>query len=314
MATTWCRRWWTASDDGSTEVATPAQTLNDDRVGLGIVMMLTAWAFFSMTDTSVKWLVLAGIPAMQLAFMRYFVSLILSLGNGIVRGGLYQPLGRGDLALVLLRGALLVVATLLNFIALKYLPLSVTSSIMNSSPIIVTALAVPLLGERVGAWRWSAVVVGFLGVLTVIRPFGAEFHWATFLILANATGLALFSILTRKLSGRITPQTMQIAMGALGTAVLLPGAWMTWKTPETAFDWALLAGIGLWAWVGHEIFSRAHQHAEANILMPFSYSFILYLTASGYFVFGSVPDAWTLIGAAIIVGSGLVIWWRESVR
>ena len=307
-------RWSITSAVGSAELSEPAKSLIDQRAGLGIVMMLIAWAFFSMTDTSVKWLVLASLPALQLAFMRYFVALILSIGNGFARGEMCQSLNRGDLALLLLRGSLLVVATLLNFIALNYLPLSITSSIMNSSPIIVTALAVPLLGERVGPWRWSAVVLGFLGVLTVIRPFGAEFHWATLLILANATGLALFSILTRKLSGRITPQTMQITMGILGTLVLLPGALLTWRSPETGLDWTIMIGIGLWAWIGHEIFSRAHQHAEANLLMPFSYSFIIYLTAAGYFVFGSVPDTMTLVGAAIIVTSGLVIWWRETIR
>lgn len=293
--------------------ATPA-SLIDQRTGLGIAMMLVAWAFFSMTDTSVKWLVLAGIPAMQLAFMRYAVSLVLSLGNGLVRGEMVQTLPRRDMVLLVVRGALLAVATLLNFIALNYLPLSVTSAIMNSSPILVTLLAVPLLGEKVGIWRLSAVIVGFAGVLIVIRPFGADFHWATLLILANAFGLALFSILTRKLSGHVTPQTMQIVMGVVGTVLLLPGVLLTWITPTTLFDWAILIGVGLWAWIGHEIFSRAHQHAEANILMPFSYSFILYLTVSGYVVFGTVPDNWTLIGAATIVGSGLIIWWRETAR
>ncbi len=290
---------------------TPA-SLIDQRAGLGIGMMLVAWAFFATTDTSVKWLVLAGIPAMQLAFMRYAVSLVLSLANGAVRGEMYQTLPRRDVVLLVVRGLLLAVATLLNFIALNYLPLSVTSAIMNSSPIIVAVLAVPLLGERVGPWRIAAVLVGFIGVLVVIRPFGAQFHWATLLILSNATGLAFFSILTRKLSGHVTPQTMQIVMGVVGTVLLLPGAWVTWVSPDTAMDWAILIGVGLWAWIGHEIFSRAHQHAEANLLMPFSYSFILYLTVSGYLVFGTVPDSWTLIGAATIVISGLVIWWRES--
>ncbi len=249
-----------------------------------------------MTDTSVKWLVVAGLPALQLAFMRYFVSFILSLVVGVKRGVLFEWSTGREMGLVLLRGAFLISATLFNFIALKYLPLSVTSAILNSSPIILTALAVPLLGERVGKFRWAAVIVGFLGVLIVIRPFGADFHWATLLMLFNACALALFAILTRKLSGRISTQTMQVYMGALGTAVLLPGAILTWQTPSTPLDWALLCSVGLWAWIGHEMFARAHAFAEASVLMPFSYAFILYLTVAGLLLFGTVPDNATLIG------------------
>lgn len=286
----------------------------DDRIGLGIVLMLAAWALFAMTDTTVKWLVLGGIPAMQLAFCRYAVAFGLSLANGARHGAYFSGIDRRDIWLVSLRGSLLVMATVFNFIALNYLPLSVTSTIMNTSPILVTLLAIPLLGERVGPWRWGAVILGFLGVLIVIRPFGADFHWATLLILANATGLALFSILTRQMAGRVTPQTMQLYMGALGTAVLLPFALWTWTTPGTLVEWAGLVAIGAFAWAGHEMFSRAHLHAEAGVLSPFGYVFILYMIVAGYLAFGAVPDAATLIGAAIIVASGLLIWWREGKR
>lgn len=286
----------------------------EDRAGFGIGLVLICWVFFALTDTSVKWLVIAGIPAMQVAFFRYAVALALSLVEGVRRGVLFEWRGSRDMALVILRGGVLVLATAFNFIALKYLPLSVTSAIMNSAPILVTVLAIPLLGERVGPWRWGAVIVGFVGVLAVIRPFGADFHWASVLIVINAVAMAVFSILTRLLSGRISTQTMQVYMGAIGTAALLPFAVLTWTAPATLLDWGLLIGVGLWAWIGHEFFSRAHRYAEANVLTPFSYSFILYLTVSGYVVFGDVPDRMTLIGAAIIVVSGLVIWWREQGR
>lgn len=286
----------------------------DDRTSLGIILMLSAWAFFALTDTTVKWLVMAGIPAMQLAFFRYAVAFGLSLGNGLRHGQFFVGLDRRDLLLVTLRGSLLVLATVLNFIALNYLPLSVTSTIMNTAPILVTLLAIPLLGEKVGPWRLVAVLLGFTGVLVVIRPFGEDFHWATLLILANACGLALFSILTRQMAGRIAPQTMQLYMGALGTIVLLPFVLWTWQTPDTPLQWAGLASVGLWAWTGHEMFSRAHLHAEAGVLSPFGYVFILYMTLGGYLLFGHVPDAATLTGAAIIVASGLLIWWREGKR
>lgn len=283
----------------------------EDRAGLGIALILTAWAFFSMTDTSVKWLVLAGIPALQLAFMRYAVAFCLSIATGLRRGVLFEWSSGRNMALVLLRGTLLILATLFNFISLKYLPLSVTSSILNSAPIILTALAVPLLGEQVGRFRWMAVLAGFVGVLIIIRPFGEGFHWAALLMVLNAVSMAFFAILTRKLSGSISTQTMQIYMGALGTSLLLPGALLTWQTPSTTFSWIVMIGVGVWAWIGHEIYARAHAYAEASVLMPYSYVFILYLTLAGFVVFDAVPDMPTLLGATIIIGSGLVIWWRE---
>jgi drug/metabolite transporter (DMT)-like permease len=283
-----------------------------DRVGLGIGLILFAFLFFAAVDTSVKWLALAGIPALQLAFMRYFVAFLLSVGRGVQHGQIFEWRERRIMALVLIRGALLVMATAFNFIALAYLPLSVTSSILNSAPIILTALAVPVLGERVGPFRWVAVIVGFIGVLIVIRPFGAEFHWATILMVANAVAMALFAILTRMLSGQIATQTMQVYMGALGTVVLLVPAVLTWQTPEDALGWTLLIAIGVLAWIGHEIYGRAHAFAEASVLIPFNYVFIVYLTLAGMIVFGDIPDATTLVGAAIIIGSGLVIWWRET--
>ncbi len=277
-------------------------------------MILAAWLFFAATDTSVKWLVLAGLPSLQLAFMRYFSSLVMSLIVARRRGVYFEWTTRRDMALVILRGALLVAATVFNFIAIRYLPLSVTSSIVNSAPIILTALAAPLLGEKVGRFRWAAVICGFLGVLIVIRPFGEAFHWASLLMLCNAIFVALFAILTRKLSGTISTQTMQIYMGALGSISLLPFAILSWQTPASLFDWAMMAAVGLWAWIGHELYARAHAFAEASVLMPFSYAFILYLTLAGLIFFGTVPDAATLIGATIIVVSGLVIWWRERTR
>ena len=283
-----------------------------DRAGLGMALVLVAFVWFAGTDTTVKWLSLAGFAALQLAFMRYAVAFGLSLAMGLRHGLLFEWTDRGTMGLVILRGTLLIASTVLNFIALEHLPLTVTSSIMNSALIILTVLAIPLLGEKVGIFRWAAVLAGFLGVLIVIRPFGESFHWAAILSLLNAIAMALFAILTRALSGRISTQTMQVYMGAVGTAVLLVPALLTWTWPGNGLEWALLLAIGGFAWVGHEIYGRAHAYAEASALIPFNYSFILYVTLAGFVVFGTVPDAATILGSAIIIGSGLVIWWRET--
>lgn len=282
-----------------------------DRAQLGIAMMLAAYLLFSFIDASVKWLVLAGYPAFQLAFMRYVGHFVISLALIGQGGWNWRRFATGRPVLVLARALVLLLATVFNFISLNYLPLTVTSSIMFSAPIIVSALSWPLLGERVGPWRWFAIVLGFAGVLIVIRPFGAAFHWAMLLSVHNAFAMAFYSMLTRKLSGTVSARTMQFYMGALGTFVLLPLAVATWQPPASGFDWALLIGLGLWGWSGHELLTRAHAFAPASTLMPYTYSFMIYLTIASYLIFDHLPDAMTLTGAAVIVSSGLLIWWRE---
>ncbi|MBM7066839.1 DMT family transporter [Actibacterium sp. 188UL27-1] len=286
----------------------------EDRAELGMAMMLVAYLVFAFIDTSVKWLVLAGLPAVQLAFMRYAGAFAISAVQIVWGGARWERFATDHLGLVLVRGALLISATVLNFIALKYLTLTVTSAIMFSAPIILCALSMPLLGERVGPWRWAAILLGFVGVMVVIRPFGETFHWAALLCVYNASALALYSILTRRLAGVVATETMQIYMGGLGTLTLLPFAVWVWTAPATGLDWGLMVALGIWGWGGHELLTRAHAFAPANTLMPFTYSFMIYLTVAGYLVFADLPDGWTLLGAGIIVVSGLIIWMRERQR
>lgn len=275
-------------------------------------MTLGAYVFFAFIDTSVKWLVLAGLPAFQLAFMRYLPHFLISTVLLLRKGDGWGSFQSAHMGLVFLRAFLLASATLFNFITLNYLSLTVTGSIMFSAPIIVCALSWPLLGERVGPWRWFAIILGFMGVLVVIRPFDADFHWIALLNVYNAFSLALYSIITRKISGIVAPETMQFYMGAFGAIALFPLACWVWTPPANTLEWVLMVALGLWGWAGHEIFSRAHLFAPANTLMPYTYSFLLYLAVASYFVFDDVPDQWTMLGASIIVISGLIIWRRTA--
>ncbi|MCK0166276.1 DMT family transporter [Jannaschia sp. S6380] len=285
----------------------------EDNPGRGIVLMLTAYALFSLTDTSVKWLSLAGLPALQLAFMRFGVHLALSTGPMLGRDHSGWTAPWPLWAVILGRGGLLMISTIGNFIALRYLDLTVAAAIMFSSPILVSALSVPLLGETVGRWRWSAICVGFVGVLIVVRPWAAEFHWAALCSVASATALALFSIMTRRLAGVAAPRTMQLYAGFVGTCALAPLMFWVWEAPATALDWGLMFAVGFFAWSGHHFFSQAHGYAPASVLMPFSYSFLIYMTLTGLVVFGTVPDGQTVLGALVIAIAGLVIWWRERI-
>lgn len=285
---------------------------NADLPRLGILLMLVAWLLFSLVDTGAKWLAVAGIPAFQLAFMRYAGHFVISIGV-IAKGGIDADRFKTDhLWQVVSRAMLLVSATLLNFYALQFLPLTVVSAIMFSSPVIVCFLSVSVLGERVGPWRWGAILLGFIGVLIVVRPLGTAFHPAMLLIIYNATALALYSLMTRKLSGIVAVETMQFYMGLVGTFILLPFAIWTWVQPETTWGLIVLIALGFLGWAGHQLLTNAHRFGTANQLMPFTYSFLIYVAIWGYLLFGTVPDSGTILGAIVIMGAGLIIWKREQ--
>ena len=275
--------------------------------------MIAAWGIFSIIDTSAKYLVMAAIPAVQVAFMRYAVQFLFTLIEGS-RDGItaIRSLDRTTLALLTLRGSLLVVSTFFNFVAVKYLSLTMTAAIMFSSPIFVALFSIVFLKERVGIWRWSAIIIGFLGVLIIVRPLDDDFHWAALLSLHNAIAISVFSMITRRLAGTVNAQVMQFFSGGLGTIALCPFAIYAWSMPTQTIGWTLLVIVGAAAWLGHNMFSRAHVYANAATLMPFSYSFIIFMALSSYVVFATHPDVWVFIGAGLVAGSGLIIWWREN--
>jgi drug/metabolite transporter (DMT)-like permease len=118
--------------------------------------------------------------------------------------------------------------------------------------------------------------------------------------------------MTRRLAGIVAVDTQQFYMGLVGTIVLLPFALWTWQSPDTIIGWLVLIGLGVFGWAGHQLLTNAHRFGTANTLMPYTYSFMIYVSIWGYLVFGDVPDQWTLLGALVIIGSGLIIWKREQ--
>ena len=277
----------------------------------GIILMLGAWLIFSWVDTGAKWLAVAGIPAFQLAFMRYAGHFVISIGV-IAKGDFkLDRFKTGHLWQVISRALLLVSATLSNFYALQFLPLTVVSAIMFSSPVVVCFLSVSILREEVGPWRWSAILLGFIGVLIVVRPFGTAFHPAMLMIIYNAIALALYSLMTRRLSGIVAVETMQFYMGLVGTLLMLPFAIWVWTQPATTWGMLVLISLGVLGWAGHQLLTNAHRFGTANQLMPFTYSFLVFVAIWGYLLFGTVPDMGTIFGAIIIMSAGLIIWRRE---
>ncbi len=290
----------------------PEISPKQNKAALGIFLMLGAWALFALVDTSAKWLVLASISTVQVVFMRYAVQFCLTVMAATGPLAVTRQMDRKTFLLLSIRAALLTVCTFFNFIAIKYLPLTMTSAIMFSSPIIVAALSIIFLREYVDIWKILAIFLGFFGVLMIIRPFDAQFHWAALLCVHNAIAVSVFSLITRQLSGVVTASTMQFFAGGLGTLVFLPLVLFYWESPTSLLSWVLMFFMGLAAWAGHEIFARAHLFSSAATLMPFSYSNIIFMTLASYFIFGSSPDFWVFFGAFFVVASGISIWWREG--
>ena len=134
------------------------------------------------------------------------------------------------------------------------------------------------------------------------------------LSLTGAFLFALYSIITRHLSGKVSVDVMQFYSGAIGTFVILPFAVMQWQSPDNVTDWAIMISLGIFGWGGHQLLTTAHRFAPASTLMPFGYSFILYVTIWSFIIFDYLPDKWTITGGSIIVIAGIIIWYRESLR
>jgi len=198
--------------------------------------------------------------------------------------------------------------------AIGRVPLATASAIGFSSPIIVTALSVPLLGESVGPRRWSAVLVGFFGVLIAVRPGSGELTTATLLLLGGAACYALYQIATRHTGTHDSAETGIVyaaLVGTIVTSLILP---FGFEMPHSVIDAALLAGLGVFGGVGHYFVIQAFRLGPAALISPLGYLELVGSTVLGYLIFGNFPDSWTWAGAGLIVASGVYIAVRERRR
>jgi drug/metabolite transporter (DMT)-like permease len=290
-------------------VATPTKAEAARRRLAGIALMCGALICFACLDASAKWAGRSVDPLVttwaRYAFSVVLVSIVL---NPITTPGLTRT--RRPL-LQIGRSLLLLISTALNFLALQHLQLTQTVSIQFAAPLIIALMAGPLLGERMGPRRLAAVVVGFLGVLVVTRPGFGGVHPAALYSVAGAVCYALYNISTRFLAAHDSSATTLFYSGLAGVVVMTPILPFVWTTPPNALTWVLLAATGLFGAVGHWLLILAHARAPAGVLAPFIYSQLLWMLAAGYLIFGDIPDRWTLLGAAIVIASGLYLLYRE---
>ena len=214
--------------------------------------------------------------------------------------------------LQILRGLLLAVCSLIFYFALKHLPLELCAAIGFVSPLFVTALSIPFLGERVGLRRWIAVLIGLLSVLMILRPGGVSFQLAMLLPLGSSLCWAMALVLTRLMRGSEQALTVLAWSSLVGVAAVFPLVWPVWVTPN-ASQWTILILLGVFNGLGQYLVIRAFMLASASLLAPFSYSIIIWSMLIGLIIFNSFPDGITLVGTAILIAAGLYIWHREKV-
>ena len=271
--------------------------------------MVLAMALFVGMDTMAKHLG-QSYPVIQIVWIRYLVAgCVLAL---VLNRRLAATFRTRNLKLQLLRGGLLVATNFLFYTGLRFMPLAESSAISFVGPLMVTALAVPFLGERVGLRRWAGVLVGFAGALVVIRPGLGIIDWAALFPLGAAACFAVTAIATRKLGGLDAVPTTLVLTTFVGAALSSTVAPFFWTPPATS-ALALMVCIGLLGVVAHFAVIKAFVAAPATTVAPYNYTTIVWATVFGLAVFGDRPDPWTLAGAAVIVGSGLYIYYRERI-
>jgi drug/metabolite transporter (DMT)-like permease len=282
-----------------------------DRPFKGIALVLASTIFLGTSDVTAKYLS-ATLPSIEIAWIRFLVFAVIMTPAMLPASPLYA-LQTNRLGLHLMRGAALLGSSLFFISGLRFLPIAEASATGFVAPLFVTALSIIFLGEKVGLRRWIATAVGLIGVLIILRPGTGAFHPAAFFPLVSALAWACTLIMTRMMSGTeraITTMTYSSIAGLFILSALVPFVWVTPTWHDIAFG--ILIGVASTA--GQWIVVLAFRYADASVLAPFSYTQLLWVSVLGFFIFGEVPDVYTITGAAFIVASGLYTAHRERVR
>lgn len=276
---------------------------------LGIILALMTVFIFAAQDGITKVLVQDYAPP-QIIMVRFWAFALFAVIFAAMRGGLGAAARSKAPGLQIFRSLLLIVQMMIFAFGLRFMGLADAHALFATYPLVATALAAPILGEHVGWRRLMAVGIGFAGALVIIRPGLTVFDPAGFIQLTAALGFAVYSLLTRKASFHDGFATSILYLGIFGaiaaTAIGLP----LWKTPdgEAMVLMAILSVTGI---IGHLFLIKALEYAPATLLQPFNYTSLVWASLIGFAVFGEIPDSWTVAGAAIIVGAGGYVVWRE---
>ena len=281
------------------------------RLGVAVAYFLLSIGLITIVDTVCKHYTNELSP-IQLVW-GYFVGMCLTLVLyfGARRTHLSDLVASKQIALQWVRPLFLVLSIATLFVGLKFLPLAEAVILGFMAPLFITALAQPLLGERVSIHRWIAVIGGLIGVAVVIRPGSGIWHWAAVMPLAGALFFSLFQLSTRRLAKTESVDGMLYHTGAAGlfwSTLLVPFFW----TQPQPLHWLIFLGTGLLGAAAHLCMIQAFERAQASLLAPFNYSKLLWGIILGYVVFGQLPTINTLAGTTLIIAAGLYVVYRES--
>ena len=278
----------------------------------GIVLLMTAVFMFSAMDTLAKFM-LQSYPMSALLWARYMVHVV-------VMGALLAPrmgtrlLRTSHPWLQILRGVLLLGSSIFFYLALRYLPLAEAAAIGFVGPVLTVLLSGPMLGDKVKGRQWFAVILGFAGVLIIMRPGGGVLSPAAVFPLATALLFSVYQIVTRKLSGREHPYTTLFYTAIVGAALTSFAVPLHWVTP-TLSQAGIIVCIGLLGGFAHLLLIRAMEHTSPSTLAPFTYSQLIWSTILAYLAFGDFPEPLSLVGMLVIVAAGLLaVNWNHMRR
>ena len=279
-----------------------------NQTNLGILYLLAAIGLISLVDTVCKFYT-DELHAVMLVW-GYFVGITIFVVGYFGIRQRFDLLRCNRPGMQVARSGFLVASIACLFVSLTYLPIAEATAIGFTGPLFITALSVLLLGERAGWHRWIAVVIGLAGVVVIVRPGGAVWHWSAGMALLGALCFALFQLATRHLATQDRHQTTLLYTsigGVVWASLLVP---FFWTTPTTG-QMAMFLAVGAMGAGAHFSMLQAFARAEASLLAPFNYSKIIWVTILGYLVFGDLPDVATIIGCAIISSAGLYVLYRE---
>ena len=274
-----------------------------------ITFSLLGWMMLPVMDGFAKYLS-ADLPVLQITWARYFFTVAFTLP---VMFFFYnkQLVWSDKPKLQILRGLILLCANICFFYAISIIPLAKALTLAFVAPLIVTAFSPMLLGEKVGVRRWTAVIIGFVGSLVVIRPGFLEINLASLAALGTGVMYGFYLIITRKLSTSDNPLLTLLLTGLVGLVAVSGIMPFIWVNPDLS-QWSMMAGIGVFACIGHLFLILSLKYADASKLAPLGYTEIIPNVIIGYYFFGNFPDNWTFLGLAIIVISGIYISRREA--
>ena len=272
--------------------------------------MLLAMFFFVTLDAVAKYL-MQIYPVTQVIWGRFFFHMVLVLtALVLMRSNIKQAITSRRPGLQIWRSILMLATNGLFFYAVRTVELTAATTIMFLTPVVVTILAIPVLGETVGIRRWTGVLIGFVGAMIIVRPGVIEVEMPILILIVATLTHAFYQLFTRQVRVYDDPVTSLLYTGLVGTVVMSIVVPFQWQVPMLE-HWPLFVLMGLMGSVGHYCLIRSLRAAPASVVSPFSYTTMIWATGFSYFLFDELPDSWVYAGGSLIVASGLYILHRE---